>query len=176
MTKNLDSVIETPETLTQKVERLERRVSTLEMLLNDVMIQLDKPFKNEKQFVSKQKPNGKPPSKGNPPKAKGKPKRNGKPRDQKPPGPQRDHKSKNLTKAGVPVDLKEIDKKPYLALKRLLSGGAKLTRSAIFEAIPGLTKKIVQADTHSFFKRREQRPRETTLLYQAQKLILGFPA
>ena len=71
MTKNLDSVIETPETLTQKVERLERRVSTLELLLNDVMIQLDKPSKNENQFASKQKPNGKHPSNG---KAKEKPK------------------------------------------------------------------------------------------------------
>lgn len=70
MTKNLDSAIETPDALTQKVERLERRMSTLELLLNDVMIQIDKPFKNEKQFVSKQKPNGKRPSKGNPPKAK----------------------------------------------------------------------------------------------------------
>ena len=77
MTKHLgpNSAIETPETLTQKVERLERRISTLEMLLNDVMIQLDKPFKNEKQFVSKQKPSGKYPSNGNPPKAKKKPKK-----------------------------------------------------------------------------------------------------
>jgi hypothetical protein len=64
MTKNLDSAIETPDTLTQKVERLERRMSTLELLLNDVMIQLDKPFKNENQFASKQKPNGRRPSNG----------------------------------------------------------------------------------------------------------------
>ena len=64
--------IETPETLTQKVEGLERRVATLEMLLNDVMIQLDKPFKSENQFASKQKPNGKHPSNR---KAKEKPKK-----------------------------------------------------------------------------------------------------
>ena len=73
MTKHLDPnpAIETPDVLTQKVERLERRMSTLEILLNDVMIQLDKPFKNENQFASKQKSNRKHPSNG---KAKGKPK------------------------------------------------------------------------------------------------------
>lgn len=166
MTKHLgpNPAIETPETLTQKVEHLERRISTLEMLLNDVMIQLDKPFKNEKQFVSKQKPNGKHPSNGNPPKAKGKPKQNGKPRDQKPPVPQRDHKSKHLTKAGVPVALKGIDKEPYLALRRLLSGGAKLTRSAIFEAIPGLTKKSFKR-IHTHFLNDENRDREKRLYF-----------
>ena len=74
MTKHLDPnpAIETPDALTQKVERLERRVSTLELLLNDVMIQMDKPSKNENQFALKQKPNRKHPSNG---KAKEKPKK-----------------------------------------------------------------------------------------------------
>lgn len=67
--------METPETLTQKVERLERRISTLERLLSDVMIQIDKPSKSENQFASKQKPKGKHQSKANPPKPKSKPKK-----------------------------------------------------------------------------------------------------
>lgn len=73
MTKHLDPnpAIETPEALMQKVECLERRMSTLEILLNDVMMQIDKPFKHENQFASKQKPNRKQSSNG---KAKKKPK------------------------------------------------------------------------------------------------------
>ena len=66
MTKHLDPnpAIETPEALMQKVECLERRMSTLEILLNDVMMQIDKPFKHENQFASKQKPNRTQPSNG----------------------------------------------------------------------------------------------------------------
>ena len=67
--------IETPDALTEKIESLERRISTLEMLLNDVMIQLDRPSKNENQFASKQKPNGKHQSEGNPPEPKSKSKK-----------------------------------------------------------------------------------------------------
>ena len=72
MTKHLDPnpAIETPEALMQKVECLERRMSTLEILLNDVMMQIDKPFKHENQFASKQKPNRKQSSNGKAPKAK----------------------------------------------------------------------------------------------------------
>ena len=67
--------IETLDTLTQKVECLERRVSTLERLLSDVMIQIDKPSKSDNQFASKQKPNGKHQSKANPPEPKSKSKK-----------------------------------------------------------------------------------------------------
>jgi len=47
---------ETPDALARKVERLERRTSTLELLLNDIMIHIDNPSKSENQFASKQKP------------------------------------------------------------------------------------------------------------------------
>ena len=160
--------VETPDALTEKIERLERRIATLEMLLSDVMMQLDKPFKNENQFASKQKQNGKHPSHKKSPKTIHPSKRNGKPRAQKPPALQRDDKPENLTKAGVPVDLKEVDKASYLALKKLLSGGAKLTQSAIFEAIPGLGKKSFRR-IRMHFSNDENIDREKRLYFSEQK-------
>ena len=160
--------IETPDTLTEKIESLERRISTLEMILNDVMIQLDKPSKNENQFASKQKPNGKHQSNKNSPKAINKPRRNGKSREQKPPALQRDYKSENLTKAGVPVDIKAVDKASYLAVKKLLSGGAKLTQSAIFEAIPSLGKKSFRR-IRTHFSNDENVDREKRLYFSKDK-------
>ena len=50
----------TPETTDQRVDQLERRLTQAEVLLNDVMQQLDKPYRDQPLFDGKPHGNGKP--------------------------------------------------------------------------------------------------------------------
>ena len=50
----------TPETTDERIHRLERRILQVETLLNDVMQQLDKPYRDQSLFDGKPHGNGKP--------------------------------------------------------------------------------------------------------------------
>ena len=50
----------TPETTDQRVDQLERRLTQAETLLNDVMQQLDRPYRDQSLFDGKTHSNGKP--------------------------------------------------------------------------------------------------------------------
>ena len=50
----------TPETTEERIDRLERRILQAETLLNDVMQQLDRPYRDQPLFDGKTHSNGKP--------------------------------------------------------------------------------------------------------------------
>ena len=61
-----------PETTEERIDRLERRLTQAETLLNDVMQQLDRPYRDQPLFDGKPHGNEKP-QQANPVKPKGKP-------------------------------------------------------------------------------------------------------
>ena len=77
---DLQSTQPVPETTDTRVDNLEKRVAQLETLLNDVMQQLDQPYRDQKNFDGKPHGNGKP----NPAKPKQAKPKQAKPKQAKP--------------------------------------------------------------------------------------------
>lgn len=119
-----DNAQETQETSEQRIIALERRVATLETLLNDVMIQLDKPFK--KRSTPKPKPKKEP--KPTPPVLKSE-------IEQTPQAKTEFHnqKQKRASEAALASALESV--------KGLLSDGVKRTRAEILKELPNVSKR-----------------------------------
>ena len=127
-TKSLGSVAsfassENHETPQERIDALERRVDTLETLLNDVMLQLDKPFQ-ERSTPQKKKEHNKPA----PPAQK----------SETEPSPQaktefHNEKQNRASELALAEALE--------SLKALLRDGVKRTQSEILRQLPNLSKR-----------------------------------
>lgn len=131
----------------ERIDTLERRVKTLEMLLNDVMMQLDKPYQSKKTNA---KSNGKPESKSSSkpnPKAKSAAKTQTAPK--KPKKPNNQALEKRNTKDSPDAEIKALE--PLFApVKALFADGVKRTEEQIREALPELSKKKFRKLRHHF--------------------------
>lgn len=165
----LSDLVTTPETPPEtpeshRISELEKRVATLEMLLNDVMHQLDRPQNTPKQTEAKGASNAKNPktqSNGN---LGSKRKTASAPVSQKRAKTEKSSQQE-LDKQTAEKAKQEALEAAYALVKELLSDGEKRTESQIYEALPELSKKKFKKVRHHYLQDDGNKDREARLYF-----------